>query len=201
MSYELLLKERDELQREAATANAELFAVLKQSEYRSAEELGLVRAQAPHQEHSPPCSSLPTLAQPAIHHVCRAPFTSRCARCQTNAFRHPPVFMNWDACPQSARRRCCCCTVALVGDVVHPRGSATETCTPRPPDLCSNLKEYVTSFLPWQDCMARMALEAQQAPIPDFPADSNALHPQHPQPLSLPSDPPSTSCTLRPCLV
>ena len=115
MSYELLLKERDELQREAATANAELFAVLKQSEYRSAEELGLVRAQAPHQEHSPPCLSLPTLAQPAIHHVCRAPFTSRCARCQTNAFRHPPVFMNWDACPQSARRRCCCCTVALVG--------------------------------------------------------------------------------------
>eukprot|EP00283_Hemiselmis_rufescens_P010123 CAMPEP_0173431904 /NCGR_PEP_ID=MMETSP1357-20121228/9893_1 /TAXON_ID=77926 /ORGANISM="Hemiselmis rufescens, Strain PCC563" /LENGTH=804 /DNA_ID=CAMNT_0014396435 /DNA_START=167 /DNA_END=2577 /DNA_ORIENTATION=+ len=41
MSYELLCKERDELQREAATANAELFAVLKQSEYRSADELGL----------------------------------------------------------------------------------------------------------------------------------------------------------------
>jgi hypothetical protein len=89
MSYELLLKERDELQREAATANAELFAVLKQSEYRSAEELGLVRAQAQHQEHSSPCSVLPTLAQPAIHHVCRAPFTSRCARCQTDAFRAP----------------------------------------------------------------------------------------------------------------
>eukprot|EP00281_Chroomonas_sp_CCMP1168_P001031 CAMPEP_0206256554 /NCGR_PEP_ID=MMETSP0047_2-20121206/24839_1 /ASSEMBLY_ACC=CAM_ASM_000192 /TAXON_ID=195065 /ORGANISM="Chroomonas mesostigmatica_cf, Strain CCMP1168" /LENGTH=802 /DNA_ID=CAMNT_0053683021 /DNA_START=107 /DNA_END=2515 /DNA_ORIENTATION=+ len=41
MSYELLLKERDELQREANTANAELFAVLKQSEYRSAEEISL----------------------------------------------------------------------------------------------------------------------------------------------------------------
>jgi hypothetical protein len=42
MSYELLLKERDELQREAATANAELFAVLKQSEYRSSDEISLV---------------------------------------------------------------------------------------------------------------------------------------------------------------
>mmetsp|Transcript_32992 Transcript_32992/g.78679 ORF Transcript_32992/g.78679 Transcript_32992/m.78679 type:complete len:823 (+) Transcript_32992:113-2581(+) len=40
-SYELILKERDELQREAATANAELFAVLKQSDYRSADELAL----------------------------------------------------------------------------------------------------------------------------------------------------------------
>ena len=42
MSYELLMKERDELQREVATANAELFAVLKQSEYRSADEISLV---------------------------------------------------------------------------------------------------------------------------------------------------------------
>lgn len=43
-SYELLLKERDELQREANTANAELFAVLKQSEYRSADEIALVNS-------------------------------------------------------------------------------------------------------------------------------------------------------------
>lgn len=57
MSYELLLKERDELQREAATANAELFAVLKQSEYRSAEELGLVRA-APNRPAAAACCKL-----------------------------------------------------------------------------------------------------------------------------------------------
>ena len=40
-SYELVLKERDELQREAQTAHAELYAVLKQSDYRSADELAL----------------------------------------------------------------------------------------------------------------------------------------------------------------
>lgn len=59
MSYELLLKERDELQREAATANAELFAVLKQSEYRSAEELGLVL--------SPPLPLLCSFHAPAFN--------------------------------------------------------------------------------------------------------------------------------------
>ena len=41
MSYELLLKERDELAREATAAHAELYAVLKQSDYRSADELAL----------------------------------------------------------------------------------------------------------------------------------------------------------------
>ena len=40
-SYELLLKERDDLQREAQTAHAELYAVLKQSDYRSSDELAL----------------------------------------------------------------------------------------------------------------------------------------------------------------
>lgn len=50
MSYELLLKERDELQREVNTANAELFAVLKQSEYRSAEEISLVPLPSPAQK-------------------------------------------------------------------------------------------------------------------------------------------------------
>ena len=40
-SYELVLKERDDLQREAQTAHAELYAVLKQSDYRSADELAL----------------------------------------------------------------------------------------------------------------------------------------------------------------
>ena len=40
-SYEVLLKERDDLQREAQTAHAELYAVLKQSDYRSSDELAL----------------------------------------------------------------------------------------------------------------------------------------------------------------
>jgi len=40
-SYEVLLKERDDLQREAQTAHNELYAVLKQSDYRSADELAL----------------------------------------------------------------------------------------------------------------------------------------------------------------
>jgi hypothetical protein len=42
MSYDLIVKERDEYQREAAAANAELFSVLKKQEYRSADELALV---------------------------------------------------------------------------------------------------------------------------------------------------------------
>uniref|UniRef100_A0A7S0ETH0 Uncharacterized protein n=1 Tax=Hanusia phi TaxID=3032 RepID=A0A7S0ETH0_9CRYP len=41
LSYDVLLKERDDLQREASTAHAELYAVLKQSDYRSADELAL----------------------------------------------------------------------------------------------------------------------------------------------------------------
>ena len=40
-SYELLLKERDDWQREAQTVQAELYSVLKQSDYRSGDELAL----------------------------------------------------------------------------------------------------------------------------------------------------------------
>jgi hypothetical protein len=40
-SYEVLVKERDDLMREAQTAHAELYAVLKQSDYRSSDELAL----------------------------------------------------------------------------------------------------------------------------------------------------------------
>ncbi len=43
INIELLIKERDEYQREAAASNAELFSVLKKQEYRSADELALVR--------------------------------------------------------------------------------------------------------------------------------------------------------------
>ena len=42
INIELLIKERDEYQREAAASNAELFSVLKKQEYRSADELALV---------------------------------------------------------------------------------------------------------------------------------------------------------------
>ena len=42
VNVELIIKERDEYQREAAAANAELFSVLKKQEYRSADELALV---------------------------------------------------------------------------------------------------------------------------------------------------------------
>ena len=41
LSYDVLLKERDDLMREAQTAHAELYAVLKQSDYRSSDELAL----------------------------------------------------------------------------------------------------------------------------------------------------------------
>jgi hypothetical protein len=144
------------------------------------------------QRHIPPCSSVPThAAQLAIQHVCRAPPTSPCAMCQTNAFRHSLVCMNWDACPQSARRLSCCCAVAIAGTVLLCTLAAArqKPALPRPPDVCSKFDILsMASFLLWQDCMARMALEAQQAPIPDFPADSNAPSPKTP-----PSPPSSTA--------
>ena len=82
MSYELLLKERDELQREAATANAELFAVLKQSEYRSADELGLVWRP----------------------YLCPSPYPHSSLRSRGNAYASSPACRLWSTfCPASPK--------------------------------------------------------------------------------------------------